>query len=155
LVSKQNQIAKKLTLSELGTPKIIDSFQPLSLHPVFKNENLAATQASGSAVIKNWLGTEVARFEFFPDNVLGFSQRPARALDRNNLDSLEPTDLYFDPKLLLGPYTIEYSLYNQEEVKIIKASVVAIPFLILAAILAGGGVAIWYKQQVIRKNPFI
>lgn len=155
LVSEKNEISKQQVISDFGTPKIIESFRPLILKPILKNESLATSTASGSAVIKNFLGKEVARFEFFPDNVLGFSQRPLRALDQTKPDSLQPTELIYNPKFLFGPYVIEYSINSQEATKSFRTTVVALPLFVLAAALAGLVVAIWYWRQEKNKNPFV
>jgi len=166
LVSEKNEIPRQQTISDFGVPKIVDSFRPLELKPILKNENLAASAASGSAVIKNWLGKEVASFQFFPDNVLGFSQRPLRALDQTKPDSLQPIPFRYDPTFLIGPYTIEYTIQNQDSAeagttttpamteKTVKTVVLAVPIFVLAAILAGLVVAIWYWRQEKQKNPF-
>ena len=154
LISSKNEFTQRLTVAEINAPLLLDSFQSLSIHPLLKNEGLATSTASGSAVIKNWMGTEVARFELFPDNILGFSQRPARARDLEKPNSLQPIPFDYKPTLLLGPYTVEVTLNNQEELTTNKKTVVALPFLALIALFAGGTISFWHWKQEKTKNPF-
>lgn len=155
LISDKNEIAKQQIISDSGTPKIIDSFRALELKPIIKNESMATSIASGSATIKNMFGKEVATFKFFPDNILGFSQRPIRALDQTKIDSIQPTTFTYDPTLVVGPYTIEYNIESQDTTKTFKSVVIALPIFVLVAILAGFIVAFWYWRQDKNKNPFI
>lgn len=153
LVSPRNSLPKSLELADLGAPKFIDSFQPLELRPKIKNSGLSAATASGSAVIRNWYGTQVAAFELYPDNVLGFSSRPARALDTNKPDSTQPLPLRYAPQLLLGPYTITYVLDNDGTLETYQHTTIAVPSLVLLALAAGTGVAVWYWKSGKTRNP--
>lgn len=156
LVSEKNQIGKQQAIADMGIPKIIDSFRTLELKPVVKNEGFATSTVVGQAVIKNWLGKEVASFQFFPDNILGLNQRPLRALNASKPDSPQPMPMKYKPSFLLGPYVIEYTINNQlepsgnpdpESVSVVRSTVVAMPIFVMVAVIAGIIVAAWYWRQ--------
>lgn len=109
LVSSQNDLEQKLIISDFAIPKIVDSFNPLSISPVVKNELVSASIASGSATLKNAFGKTVAEYTIYPDVILGQSERRLRFTKISNLDNIETLDakpFAYDPVILFGPYTL-------------------------------------------------
>lgn len=155
LVSQRNELPKQLNFADHKSLRFLDSFSPLDLGLTVKNEGLAATTASGSARVKNLLGKEIVHFDFYPDNVLGFSQRPLRALDPEGLDSIKPMQLRLDKGFLIGPYIVEYTLNNENTNLTANTIIIAVPIFGIIALIVGAIIAVWYWQQKIRKNPFI
>jgi hypothetical protein len=109
LISKDDQLAELINIDSIGLPFFVDSFKKVEIIPKIKNNHFAATSMAGSVVVKNMLDTEVAQFRIFPDTILGYSSRNARALRGDFEPDIEPEALpfAFKPTFLLGLYRIE------------------------------------------------
>lgn len=132
LISGQNEHQPGLILSDLQAKRIVDSFAGIAFEPVAQNEHFHASSASGSATIKNWKGDAVAQFDIYPDVVLGFNQRPLRAL-AGTPEEPQPIKFVHKPFFLFGPYTITVELLNSSTTEV---SVETATTLVFAAPLA-------------------
>lgn len=139
-VSRTERDRGRLQPKTIDAPTILDSLGRLNFTILAENTGLNATNASGSATITNWQGTEVARYDFYPDMILANSTR----LLRTSTDGSDPLDPDIDPSLisevfgyeaafLLGPYTIDIELAHNGQLESagstrVSARVVALPY---------------------------
>jgi hypothetical protein len=157
LVSNQEKLEQELSLIKAGTPLIVDSFKPLVLTPLVKNDQFAATVASGSAVLKGWSGKTIATQDFYPDIILGYSSRELTGISSQNSTVLQAGQLpdkqllSFKPPLFFGLYTVEYLLYSPtgESQLIGGDSVLALPLLGVGVIIIMSiiGILFWRTQK--------
>lgn len=146
LVSNSDRNRGNITIESIQPPRIIDSLSDLHFSILAKNTGPHATQASGSAKITNWQGTEVAQFMFFPDMILANTSRLLRTAGSNdsnnikNIEDLDPTAVSstfrYKPFFLLGPYTITASIENEVQ----SITVFALPYsiiIVLATLVLG------------------
>lgn len=143
LVSKDPQPTQLINIQTAGAPFFVDSFKPLTLGPIVKNNNFAAATMAGTITITDMFGNQVAEFSIFPDSVLGFSSRELRGMKETFDPQKEPevAPLTYAPKFLAGPYTITTTItqpyLSETETQIVATTshtVVAIPFALIAFI---------------------
>lgn len=155
LVTGQDQLAKNLRLKDLKARRVLDSFATLTFTPILENLQPHTSLASGSAKIKNWRGQTVAEYKLYPDAVLGFSTREARAqvapAQAPTLDAAQPAitpgGFTYAAPFVLGPYTIEITLDQGENQppQTIRATIVALPLVVLALLVVGTGIIVGYN----------
>ncbi len=113
LVAKQNTFEKLLSVLDLQSPKIIDSFQEINFTPLVQNNSFGSITASGSAKIVNWRKQTIAEFQIYPDIILGHNSRELRALlSDTNPEKPEVANYKFKPSFIIGPYQIIVTLTN-------------------------------------------
>ncbi len=132
LVSNSDRNRGSITIDSIQPPRLVDSLSDLHFSILAKNTGSHATQASGSAKITNWQGTEVAQFTFFPDMILANTSRLLRTAGSTELsEDLDPTAVStifrYKPFFLLGPYTITATIENEEQ----SLTVFALPYSII------------------------
>lgn len=146
LISKEEQTTNKLEITEDGAPLLVNSYDTLLLTPVIKNNSFAATNLAGSVTVKDLWGKELTHFSLYPDTVLGYSTRQARAMRSPFQPDLDPEAMpiaYKNSSPLLGPHTVTitltkpYTSENPEEIVVTQTShFFAVPFLATTALLA-------------------
>lgn len=158
LISNTDRDRGELSVKEIQTPQWIDSFRSLSFKVLAENTGHNATTASGSAVITDWQGKQVAQFPIYPDMVLAGSTRLVRTSPTTDLDlasGFTPPDLttidpalltsqfIFDQPFLIGPYTIAVYLtkfdQNLASVTPVTTTVVALPYTLVILLILGVG----------------
>lgn len=135
LISNSDRNRGNITIESIRPPKIVDSLSDLHFSILAKNTGAHATQASGSAKITNWQGTEVAQFMFFPDMILANTSRLLRTAGSSDIndtkEDLDPTAVtttfVYKPFFLLGPYTITANIENEVQ----STTVFALPYSII------------------------
>lgn len=162
VVSRTDRDRGALQLESITPPLFVDSLRGLDFEILASNAGINATSASGSAVIRNWRGTIVAQFYFFPDMILANSTRLLRHNTNPNqqhidyaalsssvsaaeleqlLATLDPLDISSDfsykPPFLFGPYSIDAQLFIngqlvQQGYSSMRTIVIALPYSILA-----------------------
>lgn len=156
LVSQQDSLTQKFSIINFTLPKFRDSFSPISIQPIIKNELFNANIASGSATLKNWRGAVVAEFAIYPDSVLGLSERQLRFMPITGVNPEEPPTpqpFFYDSKFLLGPYTFSINVSSSTDIPYSEQftySFIAVPYiligiLVLCLILGSG--YYWYKNK--------
>ncbi len=113
LISQDEQLTKTIEVADHGVPKIVDSYDTLTLTPMVKNTNFAATTMAGKIVVTNMWGKEVVAFPIFPDTILGYSTRELRAMRTFFQPDIDPEAVPFAYKknsIMLGPHTVTISL---------------------------------------------
>lgn len=152
LVTNQDQTAPSLSIDQLKTSRIVDSFRPLGLEVLIKNNGLSSQVASGSATLKNWRGELITSFTLYPDIVLGNSTRLGRSLHVNPQSTADDNpysagEFVAPAGFRLGLYTWEVKLgTDTSNYKIKTVQVVAVPVLLIVLTLVGGGLLIWWTR---------
>jgi len=154
LVSNESKLSQILTVLKLNTSRIVDSFGKIEFSPLVRNEGFASVAASGSARILDWEKNTLAKFDIYPDIILGSSTRELRALrPGNSPDKPETGAFSYKPKFLLGPYQIVMSLNNNQGEREISQSqhvevVYAFPFSITFIVIVGIIIGIIYQKKI-------
>lgn len=148
LVSDKTSLEKKLVVSDFGAPTLLDSFRGFSAEPILENERFSAAAASGSAKLVSWTGTTVSEYQIYPDNILGFSSRPIRALDPDS-EAPQAITFTFKPNFMIGPYSLVVELDNDGQTEVFSTTIIAFPFSILVAAAVGLviGITYWWKTR--------
>lgn len=145
LVSHSADDLGELTIKNLTTPQVVDSFGQINPQVVAFNQGPTATAAQGKVLIRNFRNQVVAEFPLYPDVVLAQSGRPLRAASQPPEQASDPSQVLpeafsYNPAWLLGPYQVEVMLENQatqaSEVVSETTTVVAVPMSVISAILA-------------------
>ena len=157
LISHDEQASQLINIDSISIPKIVDSFKKVTLKPLVKNNNFAATNVAGTVIVKNMFDTQIAHFNIFPDTILGFSSREIRAMRTDFQKDIEPeaVPFAFDPSFLLGLYTVEvtvtqpYTSESQEVIAYDTFTFFAIPFIptLITLIATGAGIFFFLKKR--------
>ncbi len=137
LITNTQEAPTLLSVSQLKTASVHDSFAGISFTPVVKNSSFASSVASSSAQIKNWRGKVVQTFEGMPVVVLGASSREIQTLPSN---SDTPVAFEYKPSYLLGWYTLEFTvqtgLSTAPDSVTATRIVFALPFAVIAVLFS-------------------
>lgn len=156
MVTQDDRDLSQLSIKSVQGAKVIDSFGQIDLRVVAQNTGSNATVASGSAVIKDWRGKSVQKYDIFPDVILANSVRQVRAIDPDSpINEPIPLDTFrYDAPFLIGLYTFELELTdsNQQVLATSTTQIWALPFAILVILIAGTGLVLGYLFSV-KKLP--
>ena len=153
LISQDEQTSDLINIDSISIPFFVDSFKKVTLQPKIKNNHFAATNTAGTVIVKNMFNTEVARFNIFPDTILGYSSRILRALKTEFQPDIEPeaVPFAFKTSFLLGLYTVEVSItapytsaYSDEVIAFDTFTFFAVPIIPILVGLLGIVSAIGY-----------
>lgn len=146
ILVKDGPTSGQIKISDIKTPLWIDSFsQNLPITVIGENPTLFAASASGQVKIANMRGQTIAKFEIYPDIILGNSQRALR----RKLPDDQVSELNYRRRWWLGLYTITAGDQT--------ARVIALPFVLIIILLCGGllaGFNLLFKRKftLVEKN---
>lgn len=157
-VSANAEDKGKVSLKEIQTPRLVDSFGALAFSLLAENEGRNATTASGSALIKDWRNETVAEYEVYPDMILAQTTRLLRtgtSLEEDDTDLLS-TDFRYKPIFLFGPYTISAQLAENGQTddfnSVISVTVFAFPYSLVILLMLGSALYGTYKYMITREK---